>query len=114
MNGEIVRRNVHCGGFVSGAHSGTLGSIRKQEERSGDRILKAWCFRVAPTGNSCAQMGMWSCMPGIPFPSVIDFKAPSSSPYDRLNHAIFLGSLTVPQPMPKDKPYVIMGVYKLL
>lgn len=46
--------------------------------------------------------------------SVLDFEAPSSSPYDWLNHAIFLGTLTVPQPMPKDKPYVIVGVYRLL
>ncbi len=34
--------------------------------------------------------------------------------YDWLNHAIFLGTLTMPQPMPKDKPYVIIGVYKVL
>ncbi len=46
--------------------------------------------------------------------SVIDFEAPSASPYDWLNHAIFLGTLTVPQPMPKDKPYVIIGVYRVL
>jgi len=46
--------------------------------------------------------------------SVIDFEAPSAGPYDWLNHAIFLGTLTVPQTMPKDKPYVIIGVYKVL
>ncbi len=46
--------------------------------------------------------------------SVIDFEAPSDSPYDWLNHSIFLGTLTVPQPMPKDKPYVIIGVYRVL
>jgi hypothetical protein len=46
--------------------------------------------------------------------SVIDFEAPSTSSYDWLNHAIFLGTLTVPQPMPKDKHYVIIGVYKVL
>jgi hypothetical protein len=46
--------------------------------------------------------------------SVIDFEAPSTSVYDWLNHAIFLGTLTVPQTMPKDKPYVIIGVYKVL
>ena len=45
--------------------------------------------------------------------SVIDFEAPSDSPHAWLNHAIFLGTLTVPQPMPKDKPYVIIGVYKV-
>ena len=45
--------------------------------------------------------------------SVIDFEAPSTSSCDWLNHAIFLGTLTVPQTMPKDKPYVIIGVYKL-
>jgi len=46
--------------------------------------------------------------------SVIDFEAPTDSPYDWLNHAIFLGTLTVPQPMPQDKPYVIIGVYRVL
>ncbi len=46
--------------------------------------------------------------------SVLEFEAPSNSPYDWLNHSIFLGTLTVPQPMPKDKPYVIIGVYRLL
>jgi len=46
--------------------------------------------------------------------SVIDFEAPSTSSYDWLNHAIFLGTLTMPQSMPKDRPYVIIGVYKLL
>ncbi len=46
--------------------------------------------------------------------SVIDFETPVASPYDWLNHAIFLGTLTVPQAMPKDKPYVIIGVYKVL
>ena len=46
--------------------------------------------------------------------SVLDFEAPSDSPYDWLNHSIFLGTLTVPQPVPKDKPYVIVGVYRLL
>jgi len=46
--------------------------------------------------------------------SVIDFEAPSTSPYDWLNHAIFWGTLTVPQQLPKDKPYVIIGAYKVL
>jgi len=46
--------------------------------------------------------------------SVIDFEAPLNSPYDWLNHSIFLGTLKMPQPMPKDKPYVIIGVHKLL
>ena len=46
--------------------------------------------------------------------SVLEFEAPSDSPYDWLNHSIFLGTLTIPQPMPKDKPYVIIGVYRLL
>jgi hypothetical protein len=45
--------------------------------------------------------------------SMIDFEAPSESPHAWLNHAIFLGTLTVPQPMPEDKPYVIIGVYKV-
>jgi len=46
--------------------------------------------------------------------SVIDFEAPSDGSYEWLNHAIFLGTLTVPQPMPVDSPYVIIGVYKVL
>ncbi|HWF91002.1 MAG TPA: DUF3237 domain-containing protein [Terriglobales bacterium] len=45
--------------------------------------------------------------------SVLDFEAPGDSPYDWLNHSIFLGTLTVPQPMPKDAPYVTIGVYRL-
>lgn len=45
--------------------------------------------------------------------SVIDFEAPSESTHSWLNHAIFLGTLTVPQPMTEDKPYVIIGVYKV-
>jgi hypothetical protein len=45
--------------------------------------------------------------------SVIDFEAPSDSPHAWLNHAIFLGTLTMPREMPKDKPYVIIGVYKV-
>ena len=46
--------------------------------------------------------------------SVIDFEAPSASPYDWLNHAIFLGTLTVPPSISKDSPYVIISVYQLL
>ena len=45
--------------------------------------------------------------------SVIDFEAPSDSPHAWLNHAIFLGTLTVPQPMPEGKPYVIISVYRV-
>jgi hypothetical protein len=51
---------------------------------------------------------------GLYIRSVIDFEAPSASPYDWLNHAIFLGTLTMPQTMPKDKPYVVIGVYKVM
>ena len=46
--------------------------------------------------------------------SVIDLEAPSDSKYDYLNHAIFLGTLTIPQLKPNEEPYVIIGVYKLL
>lgn len=46
--------------------------------------------------------------------SVIDLEAPSNSPYDYLNHAIFLGTLEVPKVKPGEDPYVIIGVYKLL
>ena len=51
---------------------------------------------------------------GVYARSVLDFEAPSDSPYDWLNHSIFLGTLTIPQPLPKDKPYVVIGVYRLL
>ena len=46
--------------------------------------------------------------------SVIDFDAPSESPHAWLNHAVFLGTLTMPQQMPQDNPYVIISVYKVL
>ncbi|MDM8161534.1 DUF3237 domain-containing protein [Labilibaculum sp. K2S] len=46
--------------------------------------------------------------------SVVDLEAPNDSQYAYLNHAIFLGTLTMPQLNPGEKPYVIIGVYKLL
>jgi hypothetical protein len=46
--------------------------------------------------------------------SVIDLEAPSDSKYSYLNHAIFLGTLSMPQLIPNEEPYVIIGVYKLL
>jgi len=46
--------------------------------------------------------------------SVIDLEAPVNSKYDYLNHAIFLGTLTVPELMEGEEPFVIIGVYKLL
>ena len=46
--------------------------------------------------------------------SVIDLEAPNDSKYNYLNHAIFLGTLTIPQLKPGEEPYVIIGVYKLL
>lgn len=46
--------------------------------------------------------------------SVIDLEAPTDSPYDYLNHAIFLGTLTIPTLKPNEDPYVIIGVYKVL
>jgi len=46
--------------------------------------------------------------------SAIDLEAPSDSPYDYLNHAIFLGTLTQPTLKPGEKPYVIIGVYEVL
>ncbi len=46
--------------------------------------------------------------------SVIDFEAPTESKYDYLNHAIFLGTLQMPQLKQGEEPYVIIGVYKLL
>lgn len=46
--------------------------------------------------------------------SVIDLEAPNNSPYDYLNHAIFLGTLTIPTLKSGEEPYVIIGVYKVL
>jgi hypothetical protein len=46
--------------------------------------------------------------------SVIDLEAPSDSPYDYLNHAVFLGTLTQPALKPGEKPYVIIGVNMVL
>lgn len=46
--------------------------------------------------------------------SVIDLEAPTDSKYNYLNHAIFLGTLTIPQLKPGEEPHVIIGVYKLL
>ena len=46
--------------------------------------------------------------------SVLDLEAPQDSPYDELNHAIFIGTLNMPTLKPGEEPYVIIGVYKLL
>lgn len=46
--------------------------------------------------------------------SVLDLEAPQNSPYDDLNHAIFIGTLNMPALKPGEEPYVIIGVYKLL
>lgn len=46
--------------------------------------------------------------------SVIDLEAPNDSKYDYLNHAIFLGTLKVPELEEGEEPYVIIGVYRLL
>ena len=52
---------------------------------------------------------------GTPYlKSVIDLEAPINSPYDYLNHAIFLGTLEIPKLKAGEEPYVIIGVYKLL
>ena len=46
--------------------------------------------------------------------SVIDLEAPNDSPYEYLNHAIFLGTLIQPTLKPGEVPYVVIGVYKVL
>ncbi len=46
--------------------------------------------------------------------SVLDLEAPNDSPYDYLNHAIFIGTLKMPELKPGEEPYVVIGVYKLL
>jgi len=46
--------------------------------------------------------------------SVLDLESPKNSPYDYLNHAIFIGTLKMPELKPGEEPYVVIGVYKLL
>lgn len=46
--------------------------------------------------------------------SVLDLEAPKDSPYDYLNHAIFIGTLKMPELKTGEEPYVVIGVYKLL
>ena len=46
--------------------------------------------------------------------SVIDLEAPNDSPYEYLNHAIFLGTLAQPPLKPGEEAYVVIGVYKVL
>lgn len=46
--------------------------------------------------------------------SVIDLEAPRNSSYDFLNHAIFIGTLQIPELKAGEEPYVIIEVYKLL
>jgi hypothetical protein len=46
--------------------------------------------------------------------SVIDLEAPIGSPYEYLNHAIFLGTLTEPTSEPGEDSYVVIGVHKVL
>ncbi len=46
--------------------------------------------------------------------SVIDIEAPTASPYNYLNHAIFLGTFKMGETKLGEDPYVIIGVYKVL
>jgi hypothetical protein len=46
--------------------------------------------------------------------SVLDLEAPINSPYNFLNHAIFLGTLQMPKLKPGEEPYVIISMYKVL
>jgi hypothetical protein len=46
--------------------------------------------------------------------SVLDLEAPKDSPYDYLNHAIFIGTLKIPELKLGEEPYVVIGVYKFL
>jgi hypothetical protein len=45
--------------------------------------------------------------------SVIDLEAPVDSKYDYLNHAIYIGTLTMNM-TPGEEPAVVIGVYKVL
>jgi hypothetical protein len=46
--------------------------------------------------------------------SVIDLEAPNDSPYEYLNHAIFLGTLSQPPLQEGEEDHVVIGVYRLL
>jgi hypothetical protein len=46
--------------------------------------------------------------------SVLDLEAPVNSPYEFLNHSVFIGTLGFPKLKQGEDPYVIIGVYKLL
>lgn len=46
--------------------------------------------------------------------SVLDLEAPVNSPYEYLNHSVFIGTLGFPELKEGEDPYVIIGVYKLL
>ncbi len=61
-----------------------------------------------------ALMHMGTPSEGFYCRSSIDLEAPKNSPYDYLNHAIFIGTLEMPRLKPGEEPYVIIGVYKLL
>lgn len=61
-----------------------------------------------------ALMHMGQPSEGFYCRSVLDLEAPNNSPYDYLNHAIFIGTLEMPKLKPGEEPYVIIGVYKLL
>jgi len=61
-----------------------------------------------------ALMHMGTPNEGFYCRSVLDLEAPNNSPYDYLNHAIFIGTLEMPRLKPGEEPYVIIGVYKLL
>lgn len=61
-----------------------------------------------------ALMHMGQPSEGFYCRSVLDLEAPKNSPYDYLNHAIFIGTLEMPRIKPGEEPYVIIGVYKLL
>lgn len=53
--------------------------------------------------------------PAVPYVrSVIDLEAPIGSPYEYLNHAIFLGTLTEPTSGLGEDRYVVIGVHKVL
>lgn len=59
-----------------------------------------------------ASSGIEKVVPSVR--SVIDLVAPTKSPYDYLNHAIFLGTLAMLQLKPGEKPYVIIGDHRVL
>jgi hypothetical protein len=71
-------------------------------------------FVIQVINQALIHSGMADGKPTSYVRSVLDLEAPKNSPYDYLNHSIFIGTLEMPRLKAGEEPYVIIGVYKLL